>query len=257
MLKIIAGEVVEKINTCMGHARIAITTDIWTTDKCVDLYIGVTVHFVNSYTKKRNVFRICLRLFNNPHTGINIAKMLKNIFVEFNISAKVFRGLSDNASNMIKGFRDLLELKGNDLEEIEEYSDVDDDDDIVPDFEDDLFESSDSEPEDYENDEEEFVDRYVEKLEDTERDNAEAFRAKNIVRLPCISHKIQLPILKTTKEKKNKFGKIFRKYRKMVKKYNMSNKAKKVLRMTGHKLRLVRLCKNSLVERCRNGGKDN
>ena len=65
---------------------------------------------------------MCCRVFNSKHSGINIAKMMKRLFVEFHIEKKVFQILSDNASNMIKAVRDLQAM-----EEGDELDDFDDD----------------------------------------------------------------------------------------------------------------------------------
>lgn len=240
-LKKIAAEVVEKISDSLCQARrVAITTDIWTTDKCVDSYIGLTAHFVNRKTRKREVYRICCREFNVIHSGLNIARKFQVIFMEYNMETKVFKVLTDNASNMIKAVRDLKELKDGEELEIEEYdTDSSDDDD---DFKDSasLCSGSDSEPEDVDEDTEvSEVDKFTNDLERLQEDHEEAFKKKNLERLPCIAHKVQLPILRVTSLKKSKFGKLLRKVRRLVKAYNKSGKAKKVLRNTGHKLRLV------------------
>ena len=43
--------------------RVNVSSDIWTSDDCVTSYIGITVHFLNPNTNKRENYRICCREF--------------------------------------------------------------------------------------------------------------------------------------------------------------------------------------------------
>ena len=69
-------------------------------------------------------------MFDEKHSGANIAKMMKRLFSEFKIDKKVFRILSDNASNMMKAVRDIQAMEeGDEMEDFEEdYIDSDDSD---------------------------------------------------------------------------------------------------------------------------------
>ena len=201
----------EKMRGAMKAARkISTTLDIWTSDKCSKSYLGVTVHFVNPKTRKRNNFRVCCREFDSPHTGTNIAKMLKNIFIDFDIQDKVFRTLTDNASNMIKGILDHKDFPEDNsreriLESEEDDSDSGDDEDSNSD-------DSDSEPEDPDDDTEvQDVERLANNLEDSSNSDSTSFSARKIERLRCIAHSVQLVILKTIRQKKVPLGGFFEK----------------------------------------------
>ena len=210
-----------KIITAMEKARrVSITTDIWSNKCSTNSFIGITAHLLNPATRKREVYRICCRVFDEKHSGANIAKMMKRLFSEFKIDKKVFRILSDNASNMVKAVRDIQAMEeGDEMEDFEEdYIDSDDSD-------------CDSEPGDIENDdEEEEVGRFTHELEENLVDHERAFRAVDLERLGCFAHTIQLPINKCINKKKKCFGVVLRKTRKIVKKYRKSPKAKALLR---------------------------
>ena len=207
----------------MSKARkVSVTTDIWSSKCSTDSFIGITAHIFNPVTKKREVYRICCRAFNIRHTGINIAKMLKNLFIEFGIDKKVFFVLSDNASNMNKAVHDMQEMLSDDTGELEEFSDDDSEDDES---------ECDSEPENIEDDDEiEVVEKQANDLEVEMEDHDTAFKSVQIQRLPCVTHTAQLGINKCINKKKQSFGSVLRKTRKIVKKYRKSPKAKAVLK---------------------------
>ena len=163
-------------------------------------------------------------MFDVEHTGINIAKMLKNLFREFKIESKVFRVLSDNASNMkkaVKSYQDVTD---------EVLSDDEDEDNLANDTEDESSEC-DSEPDniDDDNEEDEVVD-FTENMEREAEDHHVAFRAQRLERIGCVAHTMQLPINRCINKKKRCFGAVLRKTRKIVKKYRKSPKAKAILR---------------------------
>ena len=206
--------------------RVSITTDIWSSKCSTDSFIGITAHMVNPSTRKREVYRVCCRVFNSKHSGINIAKMMKRLFVEFHIEKKVFQILSDNASNMIKAVRDLQAM-----EEGDELDDFDDDGEDGEDSGVDEGSDCDSEPDNIDEDDEvEVVQKLSEDLEKEFEEHEIAFRAVNLERLPCTAHTMQLPINNCINKKKKSFGSVLRKTRKIVKKYRTSPKAKAILR---------------------------
>jgi hypothetical protein len=218
-----AGEVKQKMIDAMGKARkVSVTTDIWSSKCSTDSFIGITAHMVNPVSKKREVYRICCRVFNIRHTGINIAKMMKNLFIEFGIDRKVLFVLSDNASNMNKAVHDMQEMLCDDAGELEEFSEDESEDDDS---------DCDSEPENIEDDDEiEVVEKQAEELEVQMDEHDLAFKSVEIQRLPCVTHTAQLAINKCINKKKQSFGSVLRKTRKIVKKYRKSPKAKSVLR---------------------------
>ena len=114
----LALEVLQKMKTALSQTRkVSVTTDIWSSKGCQNSYLGITTH---SVTRKKENYRISCRLFDCSHTGQNIAKMMKRIFVEFGIQSKISIILSDNASNAIKSVRDLNGLQPGEEEFFEE-----------------------------------------------------------------------------------------------------------------------------------------
>ena len=236
-IKILSKEVKDKIKVSLkGARRVSSTIDIWSSKKCKNSYFGMTCHLLNPTTRKRESYRVSCRVMDCPHTAFNIAVFLRNIFSEYEIRGKVFRVLSDNASSMIKAFRDVDDLVDEDEVENETESDTDDSEDEGGD--------EDSEPEDITEDTEVAdVDNQVERMEREEAEHGSTFIQENIKRNPCVVHKLQLPIQKVISEKKTSFGKMLRKCRLLVKKYNKSSKARALLRKFGFKYVLVGFCK--------------
>ena len=242
-------EVKNRIRTALQNAKkVSVTMDIWSSTKCKNSYLGVTVHLFNHKTKRRESYRIACRKFDQAHTGENIARMIHTIFVEYGIEEKVFYCLSDNGSNMKKGLR-LVE-EGSDVMD----EDLDEDcwdawDDRFEaegagggDEENDIdSESDESEDEDWQ--EEDLVDGHRTALEDEMEEHRISFRRAGLKRLGCFPHTLQLPILKSTKKKRNAFGNMLRKTRKLVVKYRRSSKPKAVLAKTKFKKRLLGYCK--------------
>ena len=235
-------EVLRKITDSMKEGRrVSATVDIWTTKNCKDSFIGVTCHTLNTKTQKRENYRVSCRLMDCPHTGINIAKVMKQIFLEYGIYDKVFKVLSDNASTMIKAVRDMKSLKDGEEDELE-YSSDEEAEENVADSEDEK--DDDSEPDDIEDDTEVAdVEHHARVMETEEDEHAEAFKEAGLKRNPCVVHMLQLPIQKLISSKKTTFGKVLRKCRLIVKKYRKSSKAKVILRKLGFKYILQGFCK--------------
>ena len=103
-------EVKTRIRNALHHAKkVSVTVDIWSSTKCKNSYMGVTVHLFNHETKKRESYVIACRRFDVAHTGDNISRVIQQILIEYTIETKVFYCLSDNGSNMKKGLRVLGE----------------------------------------------------------------------------------------------------------------------------------------------------
>ena len=235
-------EVMDIITEALGGARrVSATVDIWSSAKCKNSYIGVTVHLFNFKTMKRERYRIACRKFDVTHSGANIAAELDKIFGEVGIRGKVFYVLSDNGSNMIKG----LTLMGEQEEEVKEAEK--DENGEWEDFEEEtpLVENDDEEEplSDDEDKEAEEVDTFADQMQAKEDDQDKGFKEIGLMRIPCFPHTLQLPILKTVKVKKNAFGKVLKKGRRLVVKYRRSSKAKNVLQKTKFKKRLLGYCK--------------
>ena len=206
----------ERIEKSVSRARrVAITGDLWTSKGLRHSFLGVTAHFVDPETKKRERYRIACHLFEGAHTGINIAQMLKTVMQEYGFETKVSSIVSDNGSNFLKAIRVLNE------EENEEWDQETDHEEISADG---------VEEEDY-ND-----------TSETDFDQRE--RDMNLIlnrfrRIPCFSHTSQLPIKKIEKKHQNSFCSALVKAQKLVVKYKKSPKAKEVLSQTSFKLTLT------------------
>ena len=122
LIKTLSDKNLLKIREALSTARqVSVTTDIWSSKLSTDSYIGVTCHFINPQTKRRqwltisklifcsceinilNVLILGCQKFNVAHTGPNIASILLSIFKSYHIEDKVWFVLTDSGTNMIKG----------------------------------------------------------------------------------------------------------------------------------------------------------
>ena len=79
--------------------RVAITVDGWTSC-ATDSYITVTGHYVDEeWDLQSHVLQT--RVFNQSHTGVNLAALLKDVLCEWSIEDKHPALVTDNARNMI------------------------------------------------------------------------------------------------------------------------------------------------------------
>ena len=113
---------VERLRANLSMARrITITCDIWSSKLKGTIYFGLTAHFINGSTRKRQNLRLCKTLFklifvrftqtplgcrimNDGKSGDAVAKMLDSILREFGIHAKVWFCITDGGGEMIKGW---------------------------------------------------------------------------------------------------------------------------------------------------------
>lgn len=81
---------------------ISLTCDIWTST-AMDSYLGITVHFIDNKWRLQN-FTLDIQLLPHPHTGAAIKDALLMVINEFGIQHKILALVTDNGSNMIRGF---------------------------------------------------------------------------------------------------------------------------------------------------------
>ena len=146
---------------------------------------------------------VSCKLINVKHTARNIAKVMKLVFKEYEITPKVFRVISDNASSMIKAVRDLKSLRPREEEAFDEDDLINDSDEegegsSLPGLTDSENESEDEEPDELSEEDTEVqeVNQYVDELESDDRDHKEVFKEMKVERNRCVLHKLQLPIQK-------------------------------------------------------------
>ena len=237
--------------------KVQVTTDIWTSKNLVASYLGLTIHFFNPKTRRRNAFTIACREFPNPHTGEMIAQKLVEICREFGMEKKTEFINCDNGSNMVASFRFMQNVDDDSTvdafdeteEETEEEFLIDDDESIDPpplfsDSEDSMEVSTLAADRDQEDEAEMQVEEEeiaAEIADHTERDLAidVELEVSGFKRLGCFSHTLQLPINKVNKVKNQIFGRVLQKTKKFVVKYRTSSKAKYILKKTSFKKRLV------------------
>lgn len=88
---------------------VCLTTDCWTSSQ-TESYIGVTAHYIDSNFEPKQVLLECKSL-NESHTSSNLARELKRVTDEWNLTQKVNFSISDNARNIVKAIETELEWK--------------------------------------------------------------------------------------------------------------------------------------------------
>ncbi|EFN81789.1 hypothetical protein EAI_01402, partial [Harpegnathos saltator] len=69
-------------------------------------YLGMTVHWIDSGTLKREGAAIACRRFKGSHTYDKVAEIMNEVHSEFDLKLyKITKTLIDNGSNMVKAFR--------------------------------------------------------------------------------------------------------------------------------------------------------
>ena len=109
-------------------------TDIWTKKGMTSSYLGITGHFFCRHDQRKHVVTLAVRILPHPHNAEHIRFTVDEVLVEWNIPlAKVMAVVTDNGSNMVKAFRQMV-ITDDEEEEEEESEDkagstIDDEDD--------------------------------------------------------------------------------------------------------------------------------
>lgn len=227
-IEVIMVEMKQKIKALLQTARkINLTADIWSKKGMSSSFLGVTAHFFNRKDHKRYTLTLSVRLFETPHTGYRILRLLKTILSEYDIGIKsIGIILTDNGSNMIKAFNaDLL----HNLEEEDEglEQDVEIIDEASGSGEN--FESTEnSAREDIQDNAE------IHEYENNEEEHDLAFNGF-CQRLGCFSHTLQLVMSEFDSIRSLK--KVIKKAQELVSKCNKSVKVtEKLIQLSGKKL---------------------
>lgn len=94
----------EKVNAMLNEIdHLSVTIDTWC-DRRGKAFLGITGHFIDVDFKAHAVLLKFVRL-KGPHTAENIRNITKDILEELGISRKIYRIITDNASNMIKAYK--------------------------------------------------------------------------------------------------------------------------------------------------------
>lgn len=86
-----------------GIDVLSVTIDTWT-DRWGKAFIGVTDHFMDSDFEPQALLLDFERI-KGPYTAENIRSATKEMLEKFRITDKIYRIITDNASNIIKAYR--------------------------------------------------------------------------------------------------------------------------------------------------------
>ena len=97
-------DIVNKIHQSLNSVdALCLTIDAWS-NKRSRSFLGITCHYINQHIKPEAVLLEFLRL-KSPHTGDKIYQLTEDVLHRFGIKEKVFKIITDNASNMVKAFK--------------------------------------------------------------------------------------------------------------------------------------------------------
>lgn len=242
-----------KVQSYMVEARkIAFTTDLWTKKGLTSSYIGVTTHFFSSKDDSSHYPMIAVRRIHHPATGENIRSLFEEIIAEWGIPAdKVMAVVTDNGSNVIKAFKELVveaDQYSSDDKEDEVLSDTGEEEHLSDDHEEvvgdilgeDGSHGSDDDDSDFDAEFEEnlrSIDCDLENFEQNEADHTTLF--PNMPRLSCFAHTLQLVVLKFNTDKSV--------HRVMQCAYKLVSKVNKSSVVTQS---LIKRCGKKLVGKC-------
>jgi hypothetical protein len=87
-------------------AKIALTTDIWTSNYNNAAFLGITMHYINNYWEVKKCLLDIIPI-EGSHTATLILTKLTDVLQNFNISDKIISLTTDNGSNMLACGREL------------------------------------------------------------------------------------------------------------------------------------------------------
>ena len=111
-------EMKARVQSHMTNAkRVSLCTDVWTKRGMTSSYLGVTGHFFyhgNDNTSGIHAATLAVRCMEGSITGVAIRNTMEDLLVEWDIPPeKVMVVVTDNASNMVRAFKEhVLVAKG-------------------------------------------------------------------------------------------------------------------------------------------------
>ena len=102
---------------------VSATADIWSANN--KSFMGVTIHWIDAGTLKRQKAAIACKRFRGRHTYNAVATELEDIFSRYGLNNKVTACVTDNGSNFVKAFKEFQQAQPeSDEEQEEEASEV-------------------------------------------------------------------------------------------------------------------------------------
>lgn len=171
----------EHVNTLLAKAeRLTICLDGWSKKGLTSSYLGISVCLFDESCDLPVHVMLNLEKLQNPHTGENLAKCLKESLKKWAVPPeKVFMVVSDSGTNMVKAIKLLQEQAQRDMtnnDEVEGVEDIDENDEVA---EGDEIHANETDEEEDEDMDENFLEL---------PDNV-PYR-----RLPCMVHSLQLVV---------------------------------------------------------------
>lgn len=110
LLPVEFGEVYNRTKFVMSNVKaVTLTTDCWTSSN-TENFLAVTAHFLTHDFVIKHMVLGC-EAFGERHTGENLGNAIKKIIDEWELQNKILIVVSDNASNIKKAVKDILQLR--------------------------------------------------------------------------------------------------------------------------------------------------
>ncbi|CAF1325542.1 unnamed protein product [Rotaria sp. Silwood1] len=160
---------------CAQSSHVSLTLDVWT-DRRMRSYFGVTLHAI--IDDKYKSFLLSFEQLEGKHTSEKFSAEFDRIIQLYNLNGKIVRLITDNASNNLAAFDDIV------LPGFEDYFD-----EII----DDESESNDEESNDYSTGERQQLQTY--EVDDSiYQTTLNSTSEEEFLRLPCFCHCLQLVV---------------------------------------------------------------
>ncbi|CAF2484764.1 unnamed protein product [Rotaria sp. Silwood2] len=116
-------QVMVKVKQACDDAKfVALTLDVWS-DRRMRTFIAITMHTIAKNDDSFQNYLLTFQPLSGPHTGESLRRQLEGVIATFNIEDKVVWIVTDNASNNLKAFDELI------IPGFEVYFELEDDDD--------------------------------------------------------------------------------------------------------------------------------
>ena len=108
--------------------HVSTTADIWSANN--KSYLGMTVHWIDSISFKREKAAVACKRVRGRHTYDVIASEIEQVHSAFGLSHKVTACVTDNGSNFVKAFR-MFESHPDDESDSDEPSDKEEEEEVT------------------------------------------------------------------------------------------------------------------------------
>ena len=99
------------------YSPITLCADVWTKRGMSESFLGITAHSLTQ-SFQTCIVTLAVRSFENPHTSVRVRSLVEKVLDEWQISPnRILFAVTDNGSNMVAAFKEVLIQLNEDEEE--------------------------------------------------------------------------------------------------------------------------------------------